>query len=136
LKISVNAPCSCKSGKKYKKCCKTFHEGNLPKTAHELMRSRYCAFAINNTDYIINTTHPLNSDFTDDKASWAKDISAFSLNTQFNDLEILDFIDGEVESFVIFKASLIQNGNDSSFCEKSRFLKEDGKWLYVNGEFL
>lgn len=136
MKISVNAPCSCKSGKKYKKCCKSFHDGILPKTSLELMRSRYCAFALNNTDYIINTTHPLNNDFTPNRDAWAEGISSFSLNTDFNNLEIIDFIDGKTESYVTFKATLKQEEDDISFTEKSKFLKENGKWLYVNGEFL
>lgn len=136
MKISVNTPCLCHSGKKYKKCCKVFHDGTLPKTAEQLMRSRYCAFALNKPNYIIKTTHSLNNDFTSNTDAWASDISSFSLGTSFQNLKILEFIDGETESFVTFKATLNQRGNDSSFTEKSRFLKENGMWLYVNGEFL
>ena len=45
---------------------------------------------------------------------------------------ILEFIDGENEAFVTFKAHL----NDGYMVEKSRFLKIDNRWLYVDGEFL
>lgn len=137
MKLSVNNSCPCGSQKKYKKCCKTFHDKiTFPKTALELMKSRFSAFATSNYDYIISTTHQLNPDFTKDLKSWKEDILNFSKNTRFEKLEILDFIDGEIESFVTFKATLFQNKNDISFIEKSRFLIVDGRWLYVDGEFL
>ena len=50
-------------------------------------------------------------------------------------MEILDFIDEEIESFVTFRATLFQKDIDVSFIEKSRFLKEGNNWLYVDGEF-
>jgi SEC-C motif domain protein len=136
LKVSVNDSCPCGSTKKYKKCCKIFHdEIELPKTALELMKSRFCAFAIQNSKYIISTTHKDNPDFTSDLKSWDKDIINFSKNTKFEKLEILDFIESE-ESFVTFKATLTQNNQDVSFIEKSRFLKENNKWFYVDGQFI
>jgi SEC-C motif-containing protein len=133
----VNETCPCGSSKKYKKCCKPFHDKiTLPKTALELMKSRYSAFAVSNSDYIIFTTHQDNPDFSKDLKSWIRDIQQFSKNTKFEKLDILEFIDGEVESFVTFKATMFQNENDITFIEKSRFLKVDGMWLYVDGKFL
>jgi SEC-C motif domain protein len=137
LKFSVNDTCPCGSQKKYKKCCKPFHDNiTFPKTALELMKSRYCAFAQGKSEYIISTTHKDNVDFKSDIKSWNKDILDFSKNTEFEKLEILEFIDKQEESFVTFKATLLQHNNDASFCEKSRFLKIDGKWLYVDGQFM
>ena len=136
MKTSPNTPCPCGSLLKYKKCCKIFHDGTLPKSALTLMKSRYCAFSVGKSDYIILTTHPKNPDFTENKKAWNEDILNFSKNTQFLNLEIVDFIDDELESFVTFKVSLIQNNNDVSFTEKSRFLKIENKWFYVDGEFL
>ena len=137
MKISPNDNCSCGSLKKYKKCCKHFHDKiTFPKTALELMKSRFSAFAVGNSGYIIFTTHENNPDFTLDLNSWNKDILNFSKNTRFEKLEILEFIDDEVESFVIFKATLFQDKNDISFIEKSRFLKTEGIWKYVDGQFI
>jgi SEC-C motif domain protein len=137
LKLPVNNPCPCGSLQKYKKCCKTFHDKiTFPKTALELMKSRFTAFAVENADYIISTTHNDNPDFTSDINSWKKDILNFSQNTNFEKLEILDVIDQEEESFVTFKATLKQNAKDISFTEKSRFLKDGEKWLYVDGQFI
>lgn len=137
MKFSVNDFCPCGSLKKYKKCCKLFHDKiTFPKTALELMKSRFSAFAVSNSDYIIFTTHENNPDFTIDIKSWSKDILNFSNNTEFKKLEILEFIDDEIESFVTFKATLIQAKEDISFIEKSRFLKVEGIWKYVDGNFL
>ncbi len=137
MKFSVNTTCPCGSLKKYKKCCKPFHdETNLPTTALELMKSRFCAFAVQKCEYIISTTHPENLDFNTDLKNWSIDIMNFSKNTNFVELKILDFIEAENESFVTFKAILIQDNLDASFTEKSRFLKVDGKWFYVDGQFI
>ncbi|GGD46071.1 UPF0225 protein [Malaciobacter pacificus] len=136
MKFPPNNPCPCGSQKKYKKCCKVFHDGTLPTNALELMKSRYSAFAVHKAEYIIATTHSQNQDFTSDVSSWKKGILDFCENTSFNGLEIIDFIDGELESYVTFKAILEQANQDATFTEKSRFLKENGKWLYVDGKFI
>ena len=100
------------------------------------MKSRFCAFAVCNSEYIIFTTHQNNPDFTQDLKSWNNDILNFSQNTKFEKLEILEFIDDKIESFVTFKATLFQDNTDISFIEKSRFLKVEDKWLYIDGQFI
>lgn len=137
MKFSANDNCPCGSLIKYKKCCKSFHENiKTPINALELMKSRYCAYAIEKSEYIILTTHQNNRDFNTDTKVWNNDILDFSRNTKFEKLEILDFIDGQTESFVTFKANITQNKQDVSFIEKSRFVKENGKWQYIDGEFI
>ena len=137
MKFSANDNCPCGSLIKYKKCCKPFHEDiKTPINALELMKSRYCAYAIEKSEYIILTTHQNNRDFNTDTKAWNNDILDFSRNTKFEKLEILEFIDGQTESFVTFKANITQNKQDVSFIEKSRFVKENGKWQYIDGEFI
>ncbi|MGB1227319.1 MAG: YchJ family protein [Poseidonibacter sp.] len=136
MKISANTLCPCHSKKKYKKCCKIFHEGINPKTAEQLMRSRFCAYSLNNAEYIIKTTHQNNQDYSLDINTWKNDISSFCENTDFVRLEILEIIQGDDESYVTFKAILKQDNLDSSFTEKSRFLKVENKWLYIDGIFI
>jgi len=63
MKITQNSKCPCKSGQKYKKCCKTFHDGEFPKTALLLMKSRFSAYAIGLSDYIIETTYKTHENF-------------------------------------------------------------------------
>lgn len=136
MKISPNSLCPCFSNLKYKKCCKKYHDGENPKSALDLMKSRYSAYASSNSEYIISTTYKTNTDFTHNFNQWSEEILLFCRNTHFEKLDILDYIQGQSESFVTFKATLFQNKNDISFIEKSRFLKEDDKWYYVSGEFL
>ena len=83
--------------------------------------SRFSAFTFLRSDYIIKTTHQQNCDFSLDTFSWRDDIEKFSKNTNFEKLEILDFIDSDFESFVTFKATLFQNKKDISFPEFLNF---------------
>lgn len=126
--------CPCKSGKTYEMCCKPLHDGSLPDNALQLMRSRYSAYALGNPDYIMRTTHRSNPHFNNNPHQWKKDILAFCKDTQFQDLTILEFIDGPSIAYVTFIAHLTQNGLDASFEEKSLFEKVDARWLYKAGE--
>jgi len=131
MKLSPNSPCPCHSGEKYKKCCQPYHKGILPKTAFLLMRSRYSAYALGIIEYIMATTHPNNPDAAIALADWQKGITDFAHSTQFLGLKILEFIDGEEESYVTFEARF----DHGVMKEKSRFLKVEGKWLYERGTF-
>ncbi|MFH0710367.1 MAG: YchJ family metal-binding protein [Pseudomonadota bacterium] len=131
MKISPNAQCPCHSGEKYKKCCQPYHKGIFPSNALKLMRSRYSAYSLSLADYILKTTHPNNPDYTDETALWKENILDFCDNTQFLGLKINEFIDGETVAYVTFDAIL----DSGSLKEKSRFLKEDGRWLYEGGSF-
>jgi len=134
--FNEHSSCPCGSKKTYLNCCKIFHDGKNPSNALELMKSRFTAFAVGNIDYIINTTHENNIEYSRDKSKWIDDIQDVVNSTDFNSLEIVEFIDGEEEAYVTFKLGLKQKGLDTSFTEKSKFLKIDGKWLYRSGEFL
>ena len=128
-KTGPNTPCPCGSKVKYKKCCQRYHKGATPPTALLLMRSRYSAYAVGESGYIVKTTHPNNPDYSEDVATWRESIQQFTENTEFLGLEIVEFIEGEEESFVTFKAQL----SSGEMVEKSRFLKVEGCWLYVDG---
>ena len=131
-KINPNSPCPCGSILKYKKCCAIYHKGSaVPKTALLLMKSRYCAYVLRKSDYIIKTTHPHNPDYTTQVKAWKESIDYFSTHTDFLDLEIIESIEGETESYVTFRAKL----NSGDLVEKSHFLKVNEHWLYVDGEF-
>jgi SEC-C motif-containing protein len=96
------------------------------------MKSRYSAYATGAIDYIIATTHPDNPDYTNDSKHWRTSIDQFCKGTEFKGLKILDWVDGEEEAFVTFRALL----SSGTMIEKSRFLKVGGRWLYVDGEML
>ncbi|MBA3958670.1 MAG: zinc chelation protein SecC [Parachlamydiaceae bacterium] len=125
--------CACHSGQLYKICCSVYHKGILPENALQLMRSRYCAYALGLSDYIIETTNPDHSAYKKDREIWVSDILAFSKNTQFVGLEILEFQYGVTEAYVTFRAILKQAGRDASFSERSCFFKKAGRWVYADG---
>ena len=128
MKFSVNSLCPCGSGKKYKKCCQVFHKGAKAKNALELMKSRYSAYAVGDAKHIKKTTYKSSPYFYDD----IKEIEKFCKNEEFLGLEIVDFEEEAKEAYVTFKARL----GSGILYEKSRFIKEDGVWFYVSGEFL
>ena len=121
--------CPCCSGKLYEECCELFHsKKEFPKTAEELMRSRYAAFAIPNGDYLWETTLPNKRKFhhKTELENWGKE------NT-WTKLEIIQSSEKEVE----FKASFTdQLGQENIRHERSTFKKVDKKWYYVSGKFL
>lgn len=125
--------CPCTSGLTYNQCCKRLHDGVLPENALQLMRSRYAAYALNNIDYIIATTHPKNPNYIQDKALWKSQISKFRLNSTFDKLTILEFKENKNVATVTFTAYITQNAQDATFTEKSSFEKIGDQWLYLNG---
>lgn len=126
--------CPCCSGQSYDDCCSPYHQGKQPENALLLMRSRYSAYALNNADYIVRTTHPRNPAVLQNLQRWKEEILHFAMNTDFERLEVLDFKEQGDHATVIFIAHLKQNGVDASFTERSYFSKAEGKWLYVNGD--
>lgn len=126
--------CPCCSGKEYSICCEKYHQGTLPENALVLMRSRYSAYALGLADYIIETTHPQSPHYISDRTQWVKQIAAFSKQISFDHLEILEFNEGDHESFVSFVAHLSQEKMDVTFSERSHFLKVNNSWKYLEGK--
>jgi SEC-C motif-containing protein len=125
MKFSINALCPCGTKLKYKKCCRPLHKGAVAKDALQLMRSRYSAFALGEIAYIIKTS-TFQKDF--------EDLLSFSQECEFTQLKIIEFINSDEVSYVTFEATLFCNGIDSSFREKSRFIKDKNRWLYEGAE--
>ncbi|HEV8052008.1 MAG TPA: YchJ family metal-binding protein [Parachlamydiaceae bacterium] len=130
----MKALCRCGSGEIDEKCCFPFHQGALPKTALELMRSRYTAYAMGNADYILKTTHKDNRESHKSAKLQMQQILSFCQNTEFNGLKILEVREGDLSSTVTFHVILSQNNHDASFTEKSFFEKVNGAWFYLKGE--
>ena len=95
--------CPCGSNLLFAACCEpVIAQHAAAKTALQLMRSRYSAFALGLVDYILNTTHP-------DKPEQGsfESIKHFCDITDFKGLEILS-AEGDQ---VIFHAQLITMSN-------------------------
>lgn len=125
--------CPCCSGTSYKNCCKRLHDGEIAKTALELMRSRYSAYVLNKPEYIVKTTHLASPHYRENKFSWKRSISGFSKNTVFKELEILEFKERDNLATVIFTAHIYQKDEEATFTEKSVFEKVGDTWFYKIG---
>jgi SEC-C motif-containing protein len=124
----MSVQCFCGSGNYFTACCKPYIKGvSKAPTAEALMRSRYSAYAVHNADYLWETT-VLKERRHHDKAAilqWAK-------SNQWLKLEILR----ATETIVEFKAYYLDNFLKAQVHhEKSLFVKENGSWFYVDGEY-
>ncbi len=107
------------------------------------MRSRFAAYALRMTGYIMKTTHPEGAHFQADENTWHKEILEFSSATRFRGLTIQDApvvsdsdLHEDAEAFVTFHAELWARNEDHSFTERSTFRRHDGQWKYFGAEFL
>lgn len=129
--------CPCGSGLSYDACCSLYHQGTrTPENALLLMKSRYSAYARHQYDYIMSTTHPKSRLYLKNQVLWRNEIKRFSSATKFIKLEIFDYSPGTTESFVTFGAYLQQGEADISFKEISRFILENHKWYYMDGQLV
>jgi SEC-C motif domain protein len=126
--------CYCGFVEEFEQCCQPFIAGiSKPQTAEALMRSRYSAYATLNVEYIMRTTHPSTRKFLDSNEilNWAK-------SRVWNKLEIVSTEKGtskDVKGFVEFKAYFSDSTSELQFHhEHSIFVKELGKWFFVNGK--
>jgi SEC-C motif-containing protein len=129
--------CPCKSNQSFEQCCQPIiSKTALPETAEQLMRSRFCAYAINNPQYIIDTysSATRQEQNIEDIASWAKQcqwrhlIIHRSEQTEIN----LNRQTAQVE----FSAFFIEDNKLYILRENSHFIKEEQQWLYDRGDII
>lgn len=119
--------CPCGSGHPYAQCCGRLHRGEGDAaTAEALMRSRFAAFAVGDTAYLLRswhtTTRPARLSL-DPRLEWTRlEVLATSGGGLFDTT-------GEVE----FRAHHRERGRAGTLHERSRFRREDGRWVYVDG---
>lgn len=91
------------------------------------MRSRYCAYVLALEPYLLATWHtstrPATLDLSDD------------INTRWLGLEIKRHESSSESAIVEFIARYKIAGRAHRLQETSRFLRENGRWYYVDGEF-
>lgn len=122
--------CLCGSGMNYSDCCGVFHNDiTKVKTAEQLMRSRYTAFAKANGDYLMlshhSSTRPIHQKY---------DIVRWAMSVKWLRLEIEKVIDGKPDDEsgeVIFNAYYMERFQNRRLHEHSKFVKENGYWVYL-----
>ena len=114
----------------YADCCGRFidHWDTQPAPDAEcLMRSRYTAFVQGRADYLLATWHPSHR-----PASLDFDAAAQWLGLEVRGHWVKDADHAEVE----FVARHRLGGRAVRLHERSRFVREGGRWYYVDGDML
>lgn len=116
-------------GVAYQDCCGRWLETDTPAPdATSLMRSRYSAFVLERRDYLLSTwrasTRPADVEF-DSGVKW--------LGLEVRQHRVLDDAHAEVEFVARYKPA---TGPAVRLHERSRFVREAGRWTYVDGDML
>lgn len=131
--LPSDIPCPCGNKATLGDCCGPLLAGSLAaSTAEALMRSRYTAYALKDASYLNATHHPSTRDETL-KASLE---SSFQ-NCEWTGLKITGRSAGsplDDAGTVRFEATFVQKAKPYILKELSRFIKEDGRWLYKDGD--
>ncbi len=120
--------CPCGSGKLFENCCAPFLRGERPAPgAESLMRSRYCAYVMEDEAYLLATWHPrtrpTSLDLTrEPRPKW--------LGLAVKSKAVLDADHARVEFVARYRVA----GRGVRLHERSRFVKQQGRWLYVDGD--
>ena len=133
--MKSSEPCICGSGRLFGKCCQPFLEYKAkPKTAKQLVRSRYAAYALGalgetgHREYLVRTWHP----------ATARNISMADLIAEGHTWKGLEIIDARQKgdlARVEFRARFcVNDGPELIHHETSAFHRDKGVWLYLEGE--
>ena len=118
-------PCPCGRPLSYAACCGKLHAGSPAADPESLMRSRYSAYALGLEDYLLATWHastrPVELNLaTEPRPKWlGLEVKA---SEQTGDSATVEFV-----------ARCKLGGRAQRMHEISRFVREDGRWYYVDG---
>ncbi len=121
----MRCPCRKKSETTlYADCCEPYHLGrHSAPTAEKLMRSRYAAFALGKADYLLRTWH----------AATRPQSVQLTPGEEWVQLRVLAAKEDGDRAKVEFIAKSRRGGRTDTLHETSRFVREDGRWFYVDG---
>jgi len=125
--------CPCGSGLSFEACCESFLMGQAkPKTASQLMRARYCAYAMGSIEYLYKTSGPrVRKEFdAENSRKWAA-------SAQWSGIEILDTTGGgedDETGRVEFVAHYKVKETEFKHHEMAEFAKVDGVWRFIDGK--
>ena len=122
-----HAPCPCDSGQSYDVCCGPWHaglkEGVHAPTPEALMRSRYSAYVLGLIEYLLATWHASTSpgELELSPVKWLG-------------LEVRQAQTAGDAGVVEFVARCRDSGRAQRLHETSRFVRQDGRWYYIDGQ--
>lgn len=124
--------CPCGSQLPYSSCCQLIHDNHAnASTPEKLMRSRYTAHVLGLVDFVVNTYHP--SCDAQEQRSEIQD----SIDSDWCELKVLssEASPNQDEGFVTFQAFLKEDDQLLCLEERSRFVRENDLWYYIDGAF-
>jgi SEC-C motif domain protein len=122
----MNVTCPCGQGR-YEACCGRFHSGaEQAPTAQALMRSRYSAYVLGLEDYLLRSWHTS----TRPAAPLRLEPGLRWLGLELRRHQAT----GEHSAVVEFVARSKLGGRAQRLHETSRFVREEGRWFYVDGD--
>ena len=134
MTVTAEGPCPCgrtdARGRvlAFARCCgpclADFAQRPAP-DAESLMRSRYSAFVLEDAEYLMATWHPSTRP---SEVGFEPGVKWLGLDVREH--KVLDATHAEVE----FVARSRLAGRAERLHERSRFVCEDGRWFYVDGE--
>ena len=130
LSLPIHAPCPCRlpaALPRYADCCGRFHAtAAAAPDAEALMRSRYSAFVLGLSDYLLATWHTSTRPPT---------LEPDPAGLKWLGLEVRHHVITDIDhASVEFVARSKLGGRAHRLHELSRFVREDGRWYYVDGD--
>ncbi|MGZ5367100.1 YchJ family protein [Aeromicrobium sp.] len=120
--------CPCLSGNTFGTCCGPLLSGERhAATAEQLMRSRFTAFAVGDAAYLLRTWHPNTR-----PASFDLDPARHWYRLDIVWAERGGVLDSDGQ--VSFRAYFRHPDGPGEQAEVGRFVREDKKWFYLNGQ--
>jgi SEC-C motif-containing protein len=122
-------PCPCGRPRTYAACCGRWHAGpqalQAP-DAEELMRSRYVAYVLWLPEYLLATWHG---------STRPAALEASPAGLRWLGLEVRRHVPQDRDHAIVeFVARSKLGGRAERLHEISRFVREEGRWLYVDGD--
>lgn len=136
--------CFCGSNREFNDCCQGVLATQSATTPEQLMRSRFSAYCLKDIDYLVATWHP-----SQRGNNSHADIAAFANSAHFIKLQVTQCSEqaptlfkpapeviavADKVGFVEFIACFIQDEKLQQLHEISRFVQQQGRWYYLDGE--
>jgi SEC-C motif-containing protein len=120
--------CPCCSGRPFAECCGPFLDGKAAAPGPEaLMRSRFTAYALRDDDYVLRTWAP--------ETRPARLFAPGEQRPKWFSLKVLSASE-EGDRGTVHYVALARSASGAVRLEEvSRFRREGGRWLYVDGTF-
>ncbi len=122
----MSTACDCGLPLPYADCCGRWHVGEAAPTSETLMRSRYSAFVRGEVAYLLASWHPSTRPAALELEAQTKwlGLSVKAHQATGPDSATVEFV----------ARSRVGGGKAQRLHEQSRFVRENGRWFYVDGD--